>query len=406
MMAGPPPFGAGRLATLENWQRPPFNRWSFQHVRELIPTARIPRGDGPAWELPRAEREDLGDLRFDVPPGELAPDGALTVRELLMRTYTDGFLVIHRGRIVAERYFNGLRPDVPHLLMSVSKSITGLAAGALAGEGKLDVAAAGRGRRPRAERHRPSRARPSSTCSTCGPGTRFREDYDDPDAEVAVSDRVYVLAARRRQAAPRRRPRVLRDARPTTGRTAARSATARSSPTSSAGRWRRPPGSASATWSPASCGSPWAPNTMPTSPLTPTATPLADGGISATLRDAGRIGLLALRRGRADGRQVIAPQWFDDTVRGAPDGPGAFLAGDGAGRGYPTGAHYRNCWWVIDPGLPLYCAAGVFGQSVFVHGRAELVVAKLSSWPVASSPPLRTAMVAAVRAIASALRRG
>ena len=33
---------------------------------------------------------------------------------------------------------------------------------------------------------------------------------------------------------------------------------------------------------------------------------LADGGISATLRDAGRIGLLALRRGRAAGRQVIA----------------------------------------------------------------------------------------------------
>jgi hypothetical protein len=50
-MAGPPPFG-GRQVTLANWQRPPFNRWSFQHVRELIPTARIARGDGPAWELP------------------------------------------------------------------------------------------------------------------------------------------------------------------------------------------------------------------------------------------------------------------------------------------------------------------------------------------------------------------
>jgi CubicO group peptidase (beta-lactamase class C family) len=131
----------------------------------------------------------------------------------------------------------------------------------------------------------------------------------------------------------------------------------------------------------------------------------ADGGISATLRDAGRIGLLALRRGQADGRQVVAPRWFDDTVRGAPDGPGAFLGGDGAGRGHPGDAHYRNCWRVIDPGPPLYCAAGVFGQFVFVHGPAELVMAKLSSWPEPSSPPLRTAMVAAVRAIASALSR-
>jgi hypothetical protein len=39
MMTGPPPFGTEALVTLENWQRPPYNRWAFQHVRELIPTA-------------------------------------------------------------------------------------------------------------------------------------------------------------------------------------------------------------------------------------------------------------------------------------------------------------------------------------------------------------------------------
>jgi CubicO group peptidase (beta-lactamase class C family) len=131
---------------------------------------------------------------------------------------------------------------------------------------------------------------------------------------------------------------------------------------------------------------------------------LADGGISATLRDAGRIGLLALSRGRAAGRQVIAPQWLDDTVAGAPDGPRAFRAGDGAGPGYPDGAHYRNCWWVTDPGLPMFNAAGIYGQSVFVHVPSQVVVAKLSSWPDALSAPMRRATVAAVTAIASALR--
>ena len=61
LMAGAPPFAADNLVTLENWQEPPYNRWAFQHVRELLPTARIPRGDGPVWELPRAERDDLDD---------------------------------------------------------------------------------------------------------------------------------------------------------------------------------------------------------------------------------------------------------------------------------------------------------------------------------------------------------
>jgi CubicO group peptidase (beta-lactamase class C family) len=105
---------------------------------------------------------------------------------------------------------------------------------------------------------------------------------------------------------------------------------------------------------------------------------LADGGISATLRDAGRVGLLALSRGRADGRQVIGTEWLDDTVKGAPDGPEAFREGDGGGPGYPDGAHYRNCWWVTDPGLPMYNAAGIYGQSIFIHGPSQVVVAKLS----------------------------
>jgi len=184
-MDGPPPFGAG-LVTLANWQRPPFNRWAFQHVRELIPTARVARGDGPALQLPRAERPDLDELRFAVQPSALAPDGTLTVRELLEATYTDGFLVLHRGQIAAERYFNGLRPDVPHLLMSVSKSVTGLLAGALASDGRLDVT------RP-VEDIVPELGGTSFAGATVRhlldmrTGTRYREDYDDPSAEIAVS---------------------------------------------------------------------------------------------------------------------------------------------------------------------------------------------------------------------------
>src|ERR1700729_2907391 len=76
LMVGAPPFTAERLVTLENWQRPPYNRWAFQHVRELIPTAAIPRGDGPVWELEREER-DLNGIRFTTQDGELTVGGLL-----------------------------------------------------------------------------------------------------------------------------------------------------------------------------------------------------------------------------------------------------------------------------------------------------------------------------------------
>ena len=42
--------GAG-LATLENWQTAPWNRWSLQHMSEIIPSARISRSEGPILDL-------------------------------------------------------------------------------------------------------------------------------------------------------------------------------------------------------------------------------------------------------------------------------------------------------------------------------------------------------------------
>ena len=47
------------------WDRAPWNRWSFQHIADILPTAEISRGDGPVRELPRNE-QDLDDLEISV----------------------------------------------------------------------------------------------------------------------------------------------------------------------------------------------------------------------------------------------------------------------------------------------------------------------------------------------------
>ena len=49
--------------TTENWLEPPYNRWGFRHVPDLVRTATISRGAGPVHELPRAER-DLSGFAF------------------------------------------------------------------------------------------------------------------------------------------------------------------------------------------------------------------------------------------------------------------------------------------------------------------------------------------------------
>ena len=396
LMAGPPPFAPGRAVTLADWQDPPFNRWSFQHVRDLIPTARIRRGEAPARALPRDER-DLSGVAFDV--------GGRTwnVDRMLAETYTDGFLVVHRGRVVTERYLNGMTPDTTHLLMSVSKSVTSTVAGILAGRGELDPAAP-------VEDVVPELAATSFKGAAVQhlldmrTGTRFDESYENLDADVRVYEQVYLWRPREGKRLPEdaigyfatlrndgahggpfRYRSVLTDV---LGWVVERAGGARLHELISRELWQPMGAEFDAEITVDSRG-----NAM------------ADGGMCATLRDLARFGQVILRAGRSGRAGLVPHGWIEDTIRGAPDGPRAFTA-EGTTPGYPKGAHYRNCWWIREPGTPFFNASGINGQNVFVHVPTDTVVAKFSTWPTALSPRFSRVTVAAVRAIAAALDDG
>ncbi len=387
VFAGPAP------ATLANWQDPPFNRWAFQHVRELIPSARIAARPGPAE--PRADgQRELGEVVFSYQDQERA------VADWLDESWTDGFLVLHRGRVITEQYRNGLKPDTPHLLMSVSKSVTAAVAGVLAGRGTLDPAAD-------VTAIVPELAGTSFAGATVQhlldmrAGTRFNEDYADPEADVRAYERVYLW-------------------RPEDGQPIAADATAYFGTLSNDGphggpfRYRsiltdvlawvieRAAGQRLHELISRELWQPMGAEFDAEITLDARGNPMADGGVSATLRDIARFGQLYLDRGQADGRQVIPAWWIDDTVRGADDGPRAFAEGDERA-GYPDGAHYRNCWWIRDPAIPFFHASGINGQNVFVHVPSQTIVAKLSTWPVAWAEDLAGQAAAAALAISAAL---
>src|SRR5215469_18515102 len=118
LMYGFPP-AADAQVTLANWRTSPFNRWAFHHVREIVPSADIPNDPAHGVEFP-SDPIDVTSLR--IADG----DRALSLDEYLEAAETDGLVVVHRGRIVCERYRNGMTAESPHILMSVSKSLLGL----------------------------------------------------------------------------------------------------------------------------------------------------------------------------------------------------------------------------------------------------------------------------------------
>jgi CubicO group peptidase (beta-lactamase class C family) len=343
-------------------------------VRELIPSARIASTTGAVRPLPREERE-LSRLAFSWKGRKL------NVAEFLDGTWTDGFLVLHGGTVSTEQYFNGMRPETPHLLMSVSKSVTSTVAGILAGRGALDPAA-------EVTTIVPELAGTSFAGATVQDlldmraGTRFNEDYADLDADVRSYERVYLW----------RPPAGDQAAGAEAGDAIAYFGTLQNDgPHGGPFRYRsiltdvlawvieRAAGERLHDLISRELWQPMGAEFDAEITVDRLGNPMADGGVSATLRDLARFGLLFLRRGSAEGRQVVPSWWIDDTVRGAPDGPRAFAEG-GERAGYPPGGHYRNCWWVRDSALPFYHGSGSTGRAGRDGRRKPL-------WP--SCPPGR-----------------
>jgi len=375
LMTGPPPFPAERLVTLANWQDPPFNRWGFQHIAELIPTARIARG-GPVWRLPEQPRDLSGTL--------IHADGRpVPLPTFLERTYTDGIIVLHDGRVVMESYFNGMEKRSRHLLMSVSKSVTSAVCGRLVGRGLLTpdepVTA-----------YLPELAGTSWDGCTVRhlldmrAGTRFNEDYSDLDADVRVYEQIYLWRPRMSLDLPADITdyyATLANERPHGGRFDYRSIL------TDVLAWvmERAAGARFADLVASELWGPMGAEDDAEVTVDGHGNAMADGGISCTLRDLARFGLLLLRGGRRGSEQVIPRAWIQDTLIADPDVLTAFAAAPDVAE-FPVGAYYRNQFWVIDPRGPIVMASGINGQTVLVHGLADVVVAKVSTWPVAWTP--------------------
>ena len=115
----------------------PKTRWSFSNYRQFFPTVGISRGEVPVRPLPRAERTDIDAVAF-TPLGGGEP---MSWAQSLAANYTDGIVVLHKGRIVYERYFGVTTPQTQHIAFSVTKSFVGTLAEMLIAEGRVDAEA-------------------------------------------------------------------------------------------------------------------------------------------------------------------------------------------------------------------------------------------------------------------------
>jgi len=390
MMRGfPPPHEA--QATLANWRTPPFNRWAFRHVREIVPSATIARG-GRRLRLGRAI-EPIERLGFEAPDGR-----ETTVAELIADTCTDGFVVLRRGRIVFEAYEGGHDGHVPHIVYSVSKSLTALVAGILADRGVLDVDAPVTDYIPEAAdsaygdctvRHvldmTVSIVFEDNYLDATGPFARYREATGwNPVSDPADPRdlRSFLLTLER---GTRPHGEIVHYVSPNTdllGWILERASGVRFADLMSDLLWRPMGAEHDAYVTVDRLGA-----------------PRTAGGICTILRDLARVGEVMRCRGIANGRQVVPGWWIEDILNNGD--PQAWAKSD-TNALLPDG-RYRSLWYLTGNAHGAFFASGIHGQWIYVDPPSGVVIAKQSSWPVPLDDAMERLHFAGFDAIARAL---
>ncbi len=362
---------------LEHWQVGPANRWSYQHVDQLVPTVAVSRAAGEPSAL--AERP--------VSLDGLPPSAAASVAALLERGWVDGLAVVRDGALVLERYCNGMTARTLHLSQSVGKSVLGLLVGVLVDTGRLDPDA------PVVE-HVPEVA------GSGYDGARVQHLLDMTAAVDFVEDYAdfwrYDVACGWHPPAPGADARSILRFLPTIGPAAW-------------GHGERfhyatPNTDLLGVVAERAGGAPlaellgrdlWTPlGAAQDAELTvdPCGTAAIGGGFCATLRDYARLGALVADGGRG----VVSSAWVGGL--GAGD-DAAFVRGTAPATESGASSYGRQ-WWRRD-GRTM--ARGIHGQLVAADPAAGVTVVVLSSWPTATDPGLEAAHRSLVARLGDAL---
>ena len=375
MKGSPPP--ADKVARFADGSafKFPFTRWSFSNFRQMVPTGAVPRGNGPVSALPAALRSDIDVVTF-VPLGK---DQPMTWEQSLAANYTDGIVVLHKGKLVYERYFGVLKPEGQHIAMSVTKSFFGTIGAMLVAEGLLD------------ENAPVSKYVPELKDSAFGDATvrqvldmttglKYSENYADPNAEIWAHVRAgNVLPRPPGYTGPQTFYEFLQTVkkegehgqafayktvnsdvlgwmiRKVTGKSVGENLHERV--------WSRLGVEQDAYFTIDSVGNEF-----------------AGGGLNTALRDLARFGEMMRLDGRFNGQQIVPKSVVDDIRKGGDQGQFAKA-------GYKTlpGWSYRNMWWVSGNEHGAYSARGIHGQAIYIDPKAEMVIARYASHPMAAN---------------------
>jgi CubicO group peptidase (beta-lactamase class C family) len=374
-LAGPAAVaGTVPVINAQNWYWGPGNRWSYKHTNRIFPSANIYRGDGPISKLDYAMR-DLDEISFANPITQTQ----MSVAQMYAATDTDAFLVMKDGKIVTERYFNGMKPEDTHLLMSVSKSVVGALTGIITGQGRLDPTALVTSYIPELKGSAYDGATVRNLLDM-SVGMEFDEDYSSKSSDLYRLDEAvgwvergpnaarglheYLATLRKRHGSHGSEFRYISANTDVMGWVLERATRTDFAELVSKELWSKLGAERDAYIL-----------------LDGFQAAYADPGLNMTLRDLGRFSQMVLQLGLYNGQQIVPGEWIEDIRHGGDSlawRKGPEYSYFRKLSGYANGS-YRSYWYVADPRRGHISAIGLAGQLIVIDPSSNTIVVKFSS---------------------------
>jgi CubicO group peptidase (beta-lactamase class C family) len=354
-----------------NWLQPPYKHWAIKNVDKLFPIGKIAKAAKPnILEKAPMSFDDLMIEQFD---GKL-----YRFEEHLDSNRTDGFIILHHGKIVYEKYFDNMTEQSSHNWFSVSKSLIGLTVAVLAEEGKIDLQHPVTDYIPELKGSAWDGI-PIQQLMDMTVNIKYDEIYLDPRSDAYVFARVTHLVEM--PSIPPEFDNVLdyfKSVRPgnnteelfhyislnteVLGMLIKKVTGKQPSEVMSEKIWSHIGAEHDAYVA-----------------RSPNGYELVSGAINSTLRDAARLGQLMLDNGVCDGKQVVPESVVETIARG---GQIEKFAQSKRGQQFKN-FHYKNQWWHTDK--EAYFAKGLFGQWIYVDPSSETVIVKFTTSDIPTS---------------------
>jgi CubicO group peptidase (beta-lactamase class C family) len=393
-MQGFPPSDDKIISAIDgSFFRFPALRYSVCHMREFMPTTEVAATQNNRYKFKVKLDNGIDKITF-LPWNS---DQPMTWEASLAINYTDGILILHKGKIVYEKYYGELKPDGLHAAMSVSKTFTGTLGALLVEEGLLDETKTGADYVSELKNSAFGDAtiREILDMTTA---LNYSEDYSDPKAEIWAFSAAgnpfpkpdsyngpanyyeYLMTVQKKG----EHGEVFGYKTVNTdvmGWIISR-VSGKSIPELLSERIWKPLGTHFDGYY----------------QIDGAGIAFAGGGFSANMRDMAMFGEMIRKMGYFNKQQILPKSLIEDIMKGGDQGVFKKSVYNSL-----NNWSYRNMWWITHNEHGAFAARGVHGQTIYIDAKAEMVLVRFASHPEAKNSKIDPTSLPAYQAVAKYL---